>query len=727
MGKGITIRKHEYFNEVICILITALVALLALPASARAVTPMFFENFSRDKMLAGSLDHVSLAPDGTLSLAPAYDALFETGEDYIFSMARDSQGNIYVGTGGSGKVFQIDPQGNGILWFQAKEPNVFALAVDASDVLYAGSSPDGRIYKITGEYEYEEFCNPQARYIWAMVFDDNGNLYVGAGGEGVIRRVDKDGKLESSGTAFYASGDTHVRSLIMRDGNLLAGTAPGGKIVEITPDGKGFTLADTPLEEINALASGPDGTIYAAASASSATAPRGISGVAAAGVSAGDGASMKSLIYAINRNGDTEIVFDSGNQAVYDIVVRTDRTLLMATGPKGRLLELDTSGNVVFLTDSPEENVTRLVIDDDDVYTATSNQGKTYRLRSSPAASGTYVSDVLDAGTVASWGRIFWRYSGGAAVEISTRAGNTGTPDKSWSDWSDTFKSSGDEITGPKARYLQWRAVFKAGNAAAVAHDAAGKLNQVRISYLAQNLRPRITEITVLAPGVELQPQPSMSGGMGIAGAPPGGRPLLAPRERGRDLIPLDPKLVLTRGAQSFTWKAVDENSDALEYFVYFKGEDESDWKLLAEKAADTFYTLNTAALPDGVYRLKVAVSDEPSNPPETALSGEKISEPFVVAGAAPEVEITGSEIEDKKAVVRFRASVRTGSIASAEYSVDGGEWHLVFPVDGIADSAVEEYRIVTPELSPGEHLIGVRAGDRNGTTGTTGVLLRFP
>jgi len=689
---------------------------------------MFFENFSRESLLAGSLDRVSLAPDGALSLAPAYDALFETGEDYIFSMARDSRGNIYVGTGGSGKVFRIDADGDASLWFQAKEPNVFALAVDDSDVLYAGTSPDGRIYKITGENEYYEFCNPDARYIWAMVFDTAGNLYAGTGGHGVIHKIDKDGKTENSGAAFYASGDAHVRSLIMRGRNLLAGTSPGGKIIEITLNGKGFTLADTPLEEINALASGPGGTVYAAASAFAAAAPRGIAGAAAFGTVSREGASMKSLVYAISGNGNTEILFDSGDQAVYDIAVRAGGTLLLATGPKGRLLELDVSRNVAFLTDSPEENVTRLIVAEDDVYTATSNQGKVYRLRATPAVSGTYESDVLDAGTVALWGRVFWRYSGGTAVEISTRAGNTEKPDNSWSDWSGAYQSSGVEIAGPRARYLQWRAVFRDGTVGKTAQgDAAGRLDQVRISYLAQNLRPRVTEITALAPGIELQPQPSMAGGMGITGAPPGGRPLLAPRERGRDLMPLDPKQVLTQGAQSFTWKAVDDNNDALEYSVYFKGEDESDWKPLVKKTSDTFYTVNTAALPDGVYRLKVVVSDEPSNPPETALTDEKISEPFIVSGAPPEIEITGSDVEDNKAVVRFRASVRTGNIASAEFSIDGGEWLLVFPVDGIADSAVEEYRVVTPELSPGEHLIGVRVGDRNGTTGTARALIRIP
>ena len=67
---------------------------------------------------------------------------------------------------------------------------------------------------------------------------------------------------------------------------------------------------------------------------------------------------------------------------------------------------------------------------------------------------------------------------------------------------------------------------------------------------------------------------------------------------------------MLQPGAQSFTWKASDDNEDSLEYCSLFQGRRESDWKLLEKKLTDTFYTLNTASLPDGAYRLKVVASD---------------------------------------------------------------------------------------------------------------------
>ena len=95
---------------------------------------------------------------------------------------------------------------------------------------------------------------------------------------------------------------------------------------------------------------------------------------------------------------------------------------------------------------------------------ATSNPGKVLRLSPARADRGTYTSDVRDAQTVATWGAIRWQAPAppGTRVEISTRSGNTRTPDETWSDWSAGVRRSpeGSPITSPRARYLQWRAVL---------------------------------------------------------------------------------------------------------------------------------------------------------------------------------------------------------------------------------------------------------------------------
>jgi hypothetical protein len=733
---------------------------LAISIAAWAVTPQFWENFSQADLLKGNLNHVSLTPDGRLFIASDYEPVFDTGQPYIFSMVRDQAGNIYVGTGDEGKVFKIDPQGKGSLYFQSKELDVFALALDSSGILYVGTSPDGKVYKVAAANQAAEFCNPETKYIWSMIFDSAGNLYVGTGANGTIYKVDKSGKKST----FYTCGDNHVVTLARdNNNNILAGTSPAGLIVEINSEGKGFTLMDTPLEEVHSLTTDRYGTIYAlvssakglgaAATAKPAAASTGTATGAVATVtiesiitapdkakdtkavtapgSEKDAANAKSAVYAITKDSGAETIYSSSEQMVYDSVLRADGSLLIATGPKGRLLSVDTAKQVTVISDTPEEDVTRLVAAGDVIYAGASNQGKVYKLLPQQAQTGVFESNALDAKIVSSWGKISWRVAnpGGANIEISTRTGNTDKADSSWSDWSAPYPGPGRQITSPRARYMQWRAAFKKSSSSGSV-GSADILEKVQIAYLQQNLRPQVTSIDALPYGVELQKQASLalsSLSFVTPATTSDGRSLNAPRERSRDRQPLSPRQVLQPGAQAFTWKAVDDNDDTLEYALYFKGDGESDWKLLEKKLTDTFYTLNAASLPDGTYRLKVVASDAPNNPYDKFLIGELVSDPFVIANTSPKLEVTDDRVNGKRVEAQFRVSVTTGRIATGEFSIDGGEWNLIFPVDGIADSTQEEYRITTPELSVGEHLLGIRASDGDGNTSTARVVVRVP
>jgi len=732
-----------------------IVVLFAAAIAAMAVTPQFWENFTQEELLKGTLTRVSLSWDGKLSLAPAYDLVYDTGQPYIFSLVRDKAGNLYVGTGHEGKVFKITPQGDGALYYQAKELDIFALALDSADTLYVGTSPEGKVYKVAAANQATEFCNPEDKYIWSLIFDDAGNLYVGTGARGIIHKVDRTGKKSS----LYNSADSHIVSLAREsNGNLLAGTSPAGRVIEITPQGKAFTLLDTPMEEVRSLFVDRFGTIYAVAAgaqkpasdagikiepapaavgampiatiqALSALAERSRGSVSAPGGEK-DSAGAKSAIFAITKDGGVETVYTSKDQLVYDALVRNDETVLAATGGKGRLLSVDAAKQVTVLTDSPEEQMTRLVLGGDTVYVAGSNQGKVYRMQPQRAQDGTYESRVLDARTVASWGKVLWRFSSGAGgtVELTTRSGNTDKPDTSWSDWSSPYSvAAGQPVTSPRARYLQWRATFKRGaNAAGTA--APDALERVQIAYLQQNVRPQVVSISLLPYGVALQKTPSIStGSLNLPPAGSDGPALNSPRERGRDRLPLPPRQLLQPGAQAFTWKATDDNDDTLDYSLYFKGEGESEWKLLEKNLSDPFYSLDSNSLPDGIYTLKVVTSDRLSNPFGKFLIGELISKSFVIGNSTPMVEVSEHKVQDRRVEAQFRARVPTGRISSAEFSIDGGEWFLLFPKDGIADSAQEDYQLTTPEVAAGEHIIGLRATDGNGNTGTAKLIVKIP
>ena len=153
---------------------------------------------------------------------------------------------------------------------------------------------------------------------------------------------------------------------------------------------------------------------------------------------------------------------------------------------------------------STEGQISSLIARDAEVFAASSNQGKLFRFGESPVNEGSYESPVRDAKLVASWGRIWWR--GAGPIELQTRSGNSERPDTTWSDWSAAYtEAKGSQITSPKARFIQWRAVLRGmGGARRNEPD----LDDVSVAYLPRNVAPEVLAITVLPPGVALLQQP---------------------------------------------------------------------------------------------------------------------------------------------------------------------------------------------------------------------------
>ena len=111
------------------------------------------------------------------------------------------------------------------------------------------------------------------------------------------------------------------------------------------------------------------------------------------------------------------------------------------------------------------------------------------------------------------------------------------------------------------------------------------------------------------------------------------GVPMNSPRERGKEKQPIPPRQVAQPGAQSFTWKATDENDDTLEYSIYLKGEGETEWKQLEKKTTETFHTLEAGSLPDGAYTVRASGT----------LDGAPLSGATeVAAGGTADIELKG-------------------------------------------------------------------------------------
>ena len=256
------------------ITLTIIVALLVATPCIRAGQPVIWETSGRAELLKGDARGVSITDTGVLMLAPNSTELFNTEQAFIWSSAVDDKGNVYLGTGHDGKVFRVGADGRGALLYDAAELDVTALAVGRDGALYAGTSPDGKVYRITADGRSEVFFDPPDKYVWSLAVLPDGALAVGTGDNGKLYRATAaNAKPEAS--LLISTNQTHVISLaVTAQGDLIAGTDPGGSVLRISPDGKAFALFDARLREIHALATAPDGSIYALALSDAASSGR---------------------------------------------------------------------------------------------------------------------------------------------------------------------------------------------------------------------------------------------------------------------------------------------------------------------------------------------------------------------------------------------------------------------------------------------------------------------
>ncbi len=137
----------------------------------------------------------------------------------------------------------------------------------------------------------------------------------------------------------------------------------------------------------------------------------------------------------------------------------------------------------------------------------------------------------------------------------------------------------------------------------------------------------------------------------------------------------------------------------------------ESSWKLLKDKIREHYYSWDSTAFPDGKYIVRVTASDAPSNPPDQALTSSLESDPFLIDNTPPEITGLQGSPSGSKIELRFHAKDALSNIGKAEYSVNGGEWILVEPVNRLTDSMEEDYH-VTIDRPQGEATIAVRVSD---------------
>jgi hypothetical protein len=701
--------------------LAAIAVAVCVSAPASASRPVYFELEGRADVEKGSAEGVSIAQNGAIALAPTFEAVFDTTQTYVWSSAADGRGTVYLGTGHEGRVYAVDSAGKGRQVLDTEELDVTALAVDPSGALFVGTSPDGRVYRVAPDGTSSVYFDPEDKYIWSLAFRD-GALYAGTGEKGIIYRVTAAGK----GEPWVDTDEIHIISLAFTArGELVAGTDPGALVLRIGPDGKPFTLFDSPLQETHAVRVAPDGTVYALMIASSAattaseqtsvsvvesttttaTAPD-IASVGATEVKGRrDTSDSRSAVYRISPDGASDVVWNSKAAVGYALHVDEDR-ILVGTGDRGRIVAVDpVTFDATILVQSHEDQTSTFVAAGPALYATSNTLGKLFRLGPGTVARGSYESPVHDAKSVSQWGRLALR--GATGVTVETRSGNTETPDSTWSPWAAVRLTDGHgETPSPPARYAQWRLAL-AGQGA--------RVQSVAVSYLPRNVAPEVTLLAVLPTGIGLQetPQQPIDPGILASGFDPAIFGLSAN---------LPPRRIYQEGARSLIWQAKDPDDEKLAYSIFYRALNETAWHPLAVALFTPYFTIDSVALPDGVYVFRVVADDSPSNPAQAVLSDERTSDPIEVDNTPPAATASAPVVKGGDVEVTFTVTDGTSRIVRGAFSVDGGPWTPLYPEDGIADSRREVFSVRAPGLAQGEHSVALRATDANLNVGSAKV-----
>lgn len=402
-----------------------------------------------------------VTPDGKTS------TIFEPQELQIQSLVVSKNGAIYAATNPDGKIYKIEHRGvspeqaqeaaektkstveagwSASIYFDPKTKYIWNLALDDSGKLYVATGDQGQIFRVAPNGDHSLFFKSDEAHIRVLTFDANGNLIAGSDGSGLVYRIAPNGDA----FVLYSAPKKEITALaIDHDGNIYA-AGVGEKRTE--GGATSFSAISIPSSSTGGAQAGAGPT----ASTSTPTLITLPSTPSAAG---------GSEIYRIAPDGSPARLWASREDLVYALAFDSHGQLLAGTGNRGHIFAIRGEDQFTDLLKASASQVTAFAAaPSGGLYASTSNLGKVFLMSAAPAAEGSYESDVFDTHIFSRWGRAEFRGAGN--VELFARSGNVDNPDRNWSAWKQIDLQKDGAIGVPAARFIQWKSVLRAGNPA---------------------------------------------------------------------------------------------------------------------------------------------------------------------------------------------------------------------------------------------------------------------
>jgi len=430
--------------------------------------------------------------------------IFEPQELQVQALVVAPDGTIYAATNPDGKVYRIqhqsagkkqpegesrstvDPSWSSSVYFDPGTKYIWDLALDSAGNLYVATGDHGEIFRVTHNGDHSTFFKSDEAHIRKLAVDSKGNVIAGSDGSGLIYRISPSGE----GFVLYSAPKKEITALaIDRAGNIYAAGA-GEK--RSGPSQTGFP--PTPISIPSSAGTGGQGAIVISAGPSSGGSPPTIN-VTGPGTNPAGG----SEVYRISPDGSPGRVWSSREDLVYALAFDSQGHLLAGTGNRGHVFAITGEDEYSDLLQASASQITDFAVaPGGGLYASTSNLGKIFLLGDGSASEGTYESDVFDAHIFSRWGRAVFRGAGN--VQLFARSGNVDNPDRNWSAWQRVELQKDAAAGVPAARFIQWKAVLHAS-------DPAPRVDSVTLNYLPKNVAPDFDDVSI-QPGVRYMSLP---------------------------------------------------------------------------------------------------------------------------------------------------------------------------------------------------------------------------
>ena len=384
------------------------------------------------------------------------ETIFEPNDaKYIFAIATDDKGNIYLGTGPKGKVYRFDPfsPGSAGVVYDSSDKNILALAIGDDGFVYAGSDDRGLIYKINPRTQRATVLyDSDQPEITALLLGKEHALYAAATSAAIAQAEAKFARQ------MPAAGRPEVKTEAQKSSS----EGEGGRKLQIPNTSKGSNGKSAKDKAAIPKPPKPD---------------------------------KASHIYKISKDGYVTYIFSE--TVVLCSLAGQEQGLLVGTGNSAQLFSVEPVSEeaAVLYEDEQASQITAVSISADDVYLGTSNPAKLIKLSRRLAGEGTYTSDLIDADQPARWGKLQVEADipPGAKITVASRSGNVkDINDPTFSEW-----TSPKEITGPVqlgcplGRFCQYKLILHSADGA-----KSPVVREIAVASTVPNLAPKVESLS---------------------------------------------------------------------------------------------------------------------------------------------------------------------------------------------------------------------------------------